>query len=295
MNKKSLLVVLVTVLALSLSGCLSFLSPQKPGLQVTPDKVELYLDQAELSVTLNAVAQDSDGNEIEVDEEDIKWAVDDEEIAELNKNTGTEVVVTGKSAGRTEINVTYKDITVTVKVTVLEEKPLIPLFEDFSDLEDLADFWTVEYKSYKKDGEALPMYFVTGGGSAMELDENKQVKLHGSRFTIGCSDRAQGTTEGGEAEPGGGLDLSRPWKITIDVSLPESPAGNFQVYVDNNTAGMNNSKWGGDSKLYASPIADMSNGPLVIESELGGETSFIQIRTDSSGVIFLNSFKLEYQ
>lgn len=295
MNKKSLLVVLVTVLALSLSGCLSFLSPQKPGLQVTPDKVELYLDQAELSVTLNAVAQDSDGNEIEVDEEDIKWAVDDEEIAELDKNTGTEVVVTGKSAGRTEINVTYKDITVTVKVTVLEEKPLIPLFEDFSDLEDLADFWTVEYKSYKKDGEALPMYFATGGKSAMELDESKQVKLHGSRFTIGCSDRAQGTTEGGEAEPGGGLDLSRPWKITIDVSLPESPAGNFQVYVDNNTTSMGKSKWGGDSRLYASPIADMSNGPLVIESELGGETSFIQIRTDSSGVIFLNSFKIEYQ
>ncbi len=108
------------ILALSLSGCFSFLSSEKPTtLEITPDKVFATEDE---EVELTAVVKDNKDKEMDVNEEDIKWALadadDSDPVATLNKNTGSKVVLTGKRLGETKLTVTYDTLVVEVDISV---------------------------------------------------------------------------------------------------------------------------------------------------------------------------------
>ena len=137
MHKKNLLLVLVLVLAMSFSGCLSFIFGGKPTtLEVTPNEVEIALDE-DTTVELEAVVKDNKGKVMEVKPEEIKWTIDDveeeveeaaeeeviESVATLSKKTGTTVTVTGERVGQAKITVAYDDLSVTVPVVVIATKP----------------------------------------------------------------------------------------------------------------------------------------------------------------------------
>ncbi len=137
MHKKNLLLVLVLVLAMSFSGCLSGIFGGKPTtLEVTPNEVEIALDE-DTTVELEAVVKDNKGKVMEVKPEEIKWTIDDveeeveeaaeeeviESVATLSKKTGTTVTVTGERVGQAKITVAYDDLSVTVPVVVIATKP----------------------------------------------------------------------------------------------------------------------------------------------------------------------------
>ena len=188
-------------------------------------------------------------------------------------------------------------------------EPNVIFFENFEGLTDVDEFWTADYKSLP--GEEKPMYFKTGG--TITLEENG-LKLVGGRFTIG-TDRAKDATKtdadknNREKSPGGFLDLSRSFKITV-VLVDSTPGddgkggfGNFQLYLDNNSTSAGESIHLSDSRIYQESLA--ADGTIegivaaggVIEVgpiTMGTETSFIQVRADAGGTVVIESIKIEY-
>lgn len=135
MHKKNLLLVLVLVLAMSFSGCLSFIFGGKPTtLEVTPNEVEIALDE-ETTVEITAVVKNDKGKTMKVKETNITWVIEDveeveeaaeeviEPVATLSKQTGAKVTVEGKRVGEATITVAYDDLSVTVPVVVIATKP----------------------------------------------------------------------------------------------------------------------------------------------------------------------------
>lgn len=183
------------------------------------------------------------------------------------------------------------DFTLASSATPVEpvgEPNTVILQETFETTRD--QFFTVNYKTLTSD-PAIPMYFVEGGGSGITLDEAEGTitLANGGRFTIGqVSDPAPADTTGGDMTVNGDLDLSQPYTIIINV-VSASDTGNFQVYVDNNTTGQNNSVHGGNSRIYSAAASTIADG-TEIRLEVGGPdipyvgtaNSFVQLRTDSS-------------
>lgn len=133
MYKRRLLLVLVLVMAVGLSGCLSLLPFfRKPAtLEVKQgDEVTVAVDK---EVELEAVLKDKKGKEVTVKEADIKWTIEDvveaegltdddpEEqasVAKLSATTGKKVTVTGLQEGKATVTVAYDKLEATVTVTV---------------------------------------------------------------------------------------------------------------------------------------------------------------------------------
>ena len=133
---------------------------------------------------------------------------------------------------------------------------------------------------------SLPMYFIEGGGSGITLEGGNIKLANGGRFTIGqVSVPAPSDTSSADTSVAGDLDLSQPYKIVINV-VSASDTGNFQVYVDNNTASSGNSMHGSDSRVFSIGAVDITDGQ-VIEiimdgvDRIGTANSFVQLRTDS--------------
>jgi len=318
MHKKNLLLVLVLVLAMSFSGCLSFIFGGKPTtLEVTPNKVEIALD-GETTVELKAVVKDNKGKVMEVKPEEIKWAIDNVEeeveeaaeegdgteedlVATLSKETGTTVTVTGERIGKAQITVTYDELIDEIPVVVVEtiEEPEEPtnlvLFENFEGLTDVDAFWTAAYKSLPGD-ETKPLYYQTGGTITL-VDDG--LKLDGGRFTIGMPiDRNPTTSD--DKDAGGAFDLSKPYKITVEFTGVEGTlAKKFQVYIDNNTtsagSSIHNSIGSTASRPYSKELSGLPEGGVIeLSPSVGTENSFVQLRVETSGIIVIKNFTIEH-
>ncbi|TCT15473.1 Ig-like protein group 3 [Natranaerovirga pectinivora] len=151
-----------------------------------------------------------------------------------------------------------------------------------------ASLWTSEYRALPNDG-SKPMYIRKSGETSVNI-ENDSITLLGGRFTIGAESSVDSTAD---TTPGGVLDLSKPYQIVIDIAEANG-TGNFIVYVDNNTTGMANSPLGGDSRLYQEVANNIEVGQLIIESEVGTEASFIQLRTSGGGNVTIDSVTIKY-
>lgn len=161
------------------------------------------------------------------------------------------------------------------------------LFEDgFNEAADDTLF-TPEYLENPLDA-TIGLYIETGGSPTVS---DGYLTLDAARLTVGTTYRI--------SEPGvfpeGVFNLSKPYRIVLEISgVSGLEAKKFMVYVDNNTTSMNNSVHREASKIYEAPIGELSVGELILEPEIGTETSFIQLRTESSAVVVISSIRIEY-
>ena len=156
------------------------------------------------------------------------------------------------------------------------------------------ELFSAEYSALVTD-ETVPMYSVTGGGSGISITDG-QISLDSARFTVGNS-TPDVDTSGDDSLTTGVLDLSRPYTISMDiVSVSDAEANNnFIVYVDNNTSSSSKSIHGGDSKFYSEQILSLTPGQtLTIEGMVATETSFLQLRTESGGIVTIDNLRIEY-
>ena len=155
------------------------------------------------------------------------------------------------------------------------------------------EFFSAAYKALPTD-PTKPMYVKTGGNVIVEPGK---ITLAGGRFTVGMpDDRAQTTSS--DTQAGGTLDLSKPYRIILEVLDVQKGEGNtrIQVYVDNNTVNAANSIHGGSSRIYNEDAGNIRPGQtIVITSSLGTANSFLQLRAESAASITLKSFRIEYQ
>ena len=168
----------------------------------------------------------------------------------------------------------------------------LPYSEDFS-AADAGAFFSADYKSMPDDS-ATPLHNITGGGSGITV-AGGQITLDSARFTIGDTQPDTDTADSDTAGRGV-FDLSRPYKVLVDVVSVSDPDGdnNFQIYVDNNTSSSSKSMHGGSSKFFAKLIGELTIGTLEVEGPVATANSFIQLRTESGGVVVLGNFRLEY-
>lgn len=267
---------------------------------------------------MTAVVKDKNGKELRVKPADIKWTIEDVEeaqdsneggsdpgqIAELLAQTGEKVMVKGLRVGEARISVSYDNLSVTVDVTVTDEdveEPNDPeepagleiLFEDFS-AGDTENFLSANYKSLP--GEPSEPLYVKKGGN-VEIVDGKLHLTGGGRFTIGMHIDHPKTSSSGY--PDGRLDLSQPYRITIEIT-EAGDTGEFQVYVDNNATSQKDSYHGSDSRVLNILCVDLADmivdgvAVLTMEPTVGTETSFIQVRTGSDASVVIKSIKIEY-
>ncbi|AOZ92378.1 pectinesterase family protein [Paenibacillus crassostreae] len=160
--------------------------------------------------------------------------------------------------------------------------------DDFSNATTDTIF-TPEYKALLDDA-SKPMYLKKSG--TVTVDSGK-VTLSG-RLTIGARDSVDSTVD---YTPGGAFDLSEPYRMVIniaDTALDPSNLGRrLQVFVDNNTSNNNNSIHGAGSNVFQQTVSTLTPGEIIIESEIGTEESFVQLRTEGSSVVVIDSIRIE--
>lgn len=176
--------------------------------------------------------------------------------------------------------------------TPIETDVSLPFTENFNAI-DADTFFSADYKSLPEDVTS-PLYAVTGGGSGISIS-NGEITMTSARFSIG--DTLVGTdTSDADAEGQGVFDLSKPYRLSIDIISVSDPDGdnNFQVYVDNNTSSSGKSIHGGISKFYAQQISSLTPGTLVIDGFVATSQSFLQLRTESGGTVVIGDVRIEY-
>ncbi|HPT92572.1 MAG TPA: pilus assembly protein N-terminal domain-containing protein, partial [Limnochordia bacterium] len=129
LSKKSqrLVMVSVLILALGLSGCMSFFGAKPASMAVTPEEIVIDLDDEDTSVTMKAEVYDKRGNPLAVDSTKIEWSVADPAIAAVELETGAEAVVTGLAEGETTLTAAFGGISVDVPITVDGKEPEPPV------------------------------------------------------------------------------------------------------------------------------------------------------------------------
>lgn len=178
---------------------------------------------------------------------------------------------------------------------IIKEDSTLIISEDFTGLTSIDDFWKASYKSLPGDPDQ-PMYKLTGGKITLE---NGMLVLDGARFTIGMpSDRAE--TTDADTDAGGTFDLSKSYKITVEYDTVSGELSKkFQIYIDNNTTSagksIHHSKGSTASRPYSVSLEALpENGVIEVTPNVGTENSFIQLRVESSAIIKIKSFKVEY-
>ena len=168
----------------------------------------------------------------------------------------------------------------------------LPLNYDFVGV--TADIFSEEFDSLTNaQGETLPMYTRTGGSVTVVEDG---LQIDSGRFTIGNS-TPDIETSSEDQTTSGVLDLSRPYKVVMDIVYVSDSEGNnnFQIYVDNNTSSSGKSIHGSASKFYSELINTLEPGTtLEVEGLLATQNSFLQLRTESGGVVIINNLRIEY-
>ncbi|PLK47402.1 polysaccharide lyase family 1 protein [Uliginosibacterium sp. TH139] len=184
-----------------------------------------------------------------------------------------------------------------------------PWSDDFS-LATTATLFTTGYAKFTNDaGTEVSMYAKTGGSPTVS---GGVITLAGARFTIGAL--GTGTTTGPTGSPAnytpGGIFNIIGKTCTLTINASQAGTGStFQVYVDNNTTSTGNSPHA-TSTLSSTGTTTTKNTSVVVSvaatSIVAGDNtftwkldnasytggSFLQIRTDSSSAVYINSISL---
>ncbi|WP_170941665.1 fibronectin type III domain-containing protein [Cellvibrio mixtus] len=165
----------------------------------------------------------------------------------------------------------------------------LPINENFDNVVDAAGFFSVAYKALATDEVAF-----YHGLSGAPTFANGEITLGNARFTLGNTTPTVLTTSG-DTETTGELDLSQPYRISFCVKATQG-AGNFQVFVNNNTTGQGNSIHGNSSRIYSGAVSAITVGQrLVINSTVGDTTSFIALRAESTAQVTIDDLWIGYQ
>lgn len=146
------------------------------------------------------------------------------------------------------------------------------------------------------DSEQSIQYVLGGEGNInfVEVDGVRGLQFFNARFAIG--QLATANEEGGFVKapdtnttdaPQGVLNLTNNYQVCYTV-IKKNAAGQFQIYLDNNTSSQGNSIHGNKSRLMQRDIADIPLNEeqcldMVDDNHFGTETSFIQVRVPSNG------------
>ena len=173
--------------------------------------------------------------------------------------------------------------------------PNLILYEDFSGLDSISEFWSKDYKALPGITDQ-PMYKQLGGNFTLD---NGELVLNGGRFSIGMLyDRPE--TKSSDTEAGGTFDLTKKYRITVEFTEVGGDTGKkFQIYVDNNTTSAGNSIHSvigsNASRLYTESLSALPESKVIsVESTIGTDSSFIQLRVESNGIIRIKSILFEY-
>ncbi|MGD8177248.1 hypothetical protein [Marinimicrobium sp. ARAG 43.8] len=115
------------------------------------------------------------------------------------------------------------------------------------------------------DSLTTPFYAPISGGSRTLLEEGT-IRFGNAYWSIGNRGGAT-TSEDTVDDLTGGLDLSEPYRVTIEIASltnPEEAGAQLQVFVDNSTSGASNSIWGSDSRLVQFEHQELETGELII-------------------------------
>lgn len=165
----------------------------------------------------------------------------------------------------------------------------LPLTEDFNNVVDATGFFSVAYKALAT--EETPFYH---GLSGTPVFANGEMTLGNARFTLGNITPTVATSST-DTVTTGEFDLSQAYRISFCVKAAQG-AGNFQVFVDNNTTGQGNSTHGNPSRIYSGSASSMTVGQrIVINSSVGSSTSFIGLRAESSAQVTIDDLWIGYQ
>jgi pectate lyase len=165
----------------------------------------------------------------------------------------------------------------------------LPISENFDNVVDAAGFFSVAYKALAT--EEVAFYHGLSGAPTFA---NGEITLGNARFTLGNTTPTVLTTSG-DTETTGELDLSQPYRISFCVKATQG-AGNFQVFVNNNTTGQGNSIHANSSRIYSGAVSTMTVGQrLVINSTVGDTTSFIALRAESTAQVTIDDLWIGYQ
>lgn len=166
----------------------------------------------------------------------------------------------------------------------------LPIHETFDTVVDAPGFFSTGYKALATKEESF--YFSTGGTPVFAGGE---MTLGNARFTLGNTETGTPTTNTPGGATTGELDLSQPYRISFCV-VDTNSAGNFIIYVDNNTTSQGASVHGNPSRIYNQAISGLTTGQrVVIDSSVGTATSFVQIRVDSAGSATIDDLWIGYQ
>ncbi|HPT86530.1 MAG TPA: InlB B-repeat-containing protein [Bacillota bacterium] len=197
----------------------------------------------------------------------------------------------GAASGSSATVVITMDKNKTVTAVFVEDVPVgkveLPFTEDF-DSATSSTFFTTSYKTLPGDS-TTPLYSRTGG--AINVVDG-QLQLVGGRFTIG--DNGTGNTTS-TTIPKGVFDLSKAYKIKVKI-VAVSGSGKFMIYVDNNTSSGTNSIHGNNSVLKSFDGTTLTVGEVLeVPGSVGTESSFIQIRAESTLTVTIDDLVIEYQ
>jgi pectate lyase len=166
---------------------------------------------------------------------------------------------------------------------------LLPINEDFDNVVDAAGFFSVAYKALATEETAF-----YHGFSGTPTFTDGEITIGNAGFSLANTTPAVPTTST-DTTTTGELDLSQPYRISFCVKAAQG-AGNFQVYVDNNTADQGSSTHGNASRLYSIAVNNMTVGHRVgINSAKGTATSFISLSTESAAQVTIDDLWIGYQ
>jgi len=168
----------------------------------------------------------------------------------------------------------------------------LPFYEDFDQVVDASGFFSVNYRALATEESAF--YYSTGGTPTFS---EGRITFGNARFTL-ANKTADVDTASGDTETTGEFDLSQPYRISFCVLDAEVTGSNnrLQVYVDNNTTSNANSIHGSASRLYQERVDTLAlNQRVVIDSTLGTEASFVQLRAESGAIVTIDDLWIGYQ
>ncbi|AQT61275.1 fibronectin type III domain-containing protein [Cellvibrio sp. PSBB023] len=165
----------------------------------------------------------------------------------------------------------------------------LPFFEDFNNVVDATGFSSTAYKALQT--KESPFYYSNSGTPNFA---NGQMIFGSARLSLGNTTAATPTTAA-DTVTTGEFDLSKPYRISFCVKAAQG-AGTFQVLIDNNTTGATNSIHMGSSRIYSVAANSISTGQRVaINSTIGGATSFIALRAESTAQVTIDDLWVGYQ
>jgi hypothetical protein len=196
-------------------------------------------------------------------------------------------------------------------------KQAIPFRENFDSATNTRAFFSTAYKALNGD-TAKPFYYPAGGfldefgnpsptaTSWITADANRKLRIGNGRLTFGQTKLEVNTTTADTSIPTWGeFDLSKAYKVSFCVvQVSAASSSNFEIYVDNNTTGGNNSIYGAGN---ASRILQVATHTLVPgtrhevlvpkaagDKQIGSATSFFQWRVSSGGWAVIDDVVVEY-